>query len=333
MKTPTARKTNSGNWRCEVMLNGVRKSFTAYTKAEAEQEAIKWKLGQEEPIHGTLREAMERYIANREAILSPSTIRRYRKFVEDNFKNIQNRAISSLSQAEIQKDINLMRKSYSPKTIKNAWGFLSSVLKENGRSFNVTLPQVVSDPHPFLQPDQIKPFIEEIEGYKLELPILLALHGLRRSEIMDLEWKDIDLKNGALKVSGAAVLDSDGVLIHKQENKNTTSRRTVPILIPRLATLLATNIATGSKYVATCNPNSIYNAVNRACDKLGYPRVGVHGLRHTFVSLCYHRGISELGCMQLCGFADFQTMRKVYTHLASKDLEIAKDNLSEFFTD
>lgn len=329
MKTPKAKKLKSGNWRVQMMVDGTRRSFTAPTKQEAETEAMRWKVSSETPALGTLGQAMMSYIESRESVLSPSTTRRYRKIVQLNFLNLQKRVIASISDKEFQQEINSMSKSYSSKTIKNVWAFMCSVLRESGRDVKVSLPQVISEPHSFLQPEQIKPFLAELEGETLEIPILLALHGLRRSEIMDIEWKDIDLKNNVIQVSGSAVIGMDG-LVHKKENKNSSSRRTVPILIPRLRTLLESSDRT-NRYVCDCNPNSIYNAVNRVCDRLGYPHIGVHGCRHTFVSLCFHEGINELACMKLGGFADFATMRRIYTHLANSDMDTAKTQLSNFF--
>ena len=329
MKTPKAKKLPSGSWRCLVQSDGVRRSFTASTQTEAEQAALRWKLAHEKPQQGTLGQAMLRYIEDRENVLSPSTVRRYKKFVELNFKTLQRRALCTVTQSDVQREINAMRTSYSAKSIKNAWGFLCAVLRENGINYTVTLPQVIEADHAFLEPEQIKPFLDEIKGYNLELPILLGLHGLRRSEIIDLTWNDIDLKKSVLRVSGAAVQDSDGIWIHKAENKNASSRREVPILIPRLRELLEAN--KGEGYVCPCHANSIYNAVNRACEKLGYPKIGVHGLRHTFASLCYHQGIPELAAMKLGGWSDYATMRRIYTHLANQDLQSAADNLTGFF--
>lgn len=330
MRKITAKKLPSGSWHCQVMSNGIRRSFTAATKIEAEQAAAEWKLSGKSP-NGTLGQAIDRYISSREKILSPSTLRRYRKFQELNFKSLQRRSLATITQSDVQQEMNAMKSQYSAKTVRNAWGFLCAVFRENGINYTVTLPQVVEAPHAFLEPEQIKPFVDALKGEKLELPILLALHGLRRSEVMDLEWKDIDLKKSALNVSGAAVMDSDGIWVHKAENKNQSSRRTVPILIPRLKELLEETPKNG-KYVVSCNPNSIYNAANRVCEKLGFPKVGVHGLRHTFVSLCYHKGISELATMKLCGYADFRTMRKIYTHLAKSDLDTAAQSLTDFFS-
>lgn len=329
-KVPKARKLPSGNWNCVVMVKGVSKSFTGSLKADVEDQALKWKLSQESLPTGTLGDAITRYIEAREKTLSPSTIRRYWKFKDQNFMALQRRNLASLERKDFQSAVNAMSRSYSPKTVKNAWGLLSSVLKENGRQISVKLPQNTSEEHPFLEPEQITEFVGRIKGEELEIPILLGLHGLRRSEIVALTWNDIDLDKNLIRVRGAMVQDKDGLWVQKKETKNESSRRNVPIMIPRLAELLKDS-QKSTPHVVTCNPNSIYNAVNRVCEKCGFPAVGAHGLRHSAVSLWWHLGIDEMTSMKLGGYADFATMRKIYTHLASQDMTKATTAIQTFF--
>ena len=45
VKVPEAERLPSGSYRCRVMVNGQKKSFTAPTKREAEQAALEYKIG------------------------------------------------------------------------------------------------------------------------------------------------------------------------------------------------------------------------------------------------------------------------------------------------
>ena len=45
INVPDAEKLPSGSWRCRVMIDGKRCSFTATTKSEAEKLAKDCKLG------------------------------------------------------------------------------------------------------------------------------------------------------------------------------------------------------------------------------------------------------------------------------------------------
>ena len=62
------------------------------------------------------------------------------------------------------------------------------------------------------------------------------------------------------------------------------------------------------------------------------PGIGVHGLRHSFASLCYHLGRSERETMAIGGWKDQNTMRKIYTHISEADLKKANEKLAAFFT-
>ena len=42
---PKAEKLPSGMWRCQASIDGERRSFTAWTKREAEFMALEWQEG------------------------------------------------------------------------------------------------------------------------------------------------------------------------------------------------------------------------------------------------------------------------------------------------
>ena len=222
----------------------------------------------------------------------------------------------------------------SPKTLRNAWGLVSAAMRNVGIAPPVlALPEIVTEEHPFLQPEQIPVFQKAIEGSPVELAALLGLHSLRRSEIYDLTMNDIDIDNGTIRVKGAAVLDKSGKLVHKKENKNKTSTRTVPIMMPRLTELL-TELKAEEKdgYLVDYYSNRVYKLVNAACKKNNLPEIGCHGLRHSFVSLAYHLGWDELTTMRIAGYSDFNTMRRIYTHLAESDKNRNIDKMAQFFS-
>ena len=331
INAPKATRLPSGAWRCQVMVNGVRQSFTGSSKADVEEAALKCKLeGQTgTKVTLTLDAVAKAYIEERRPVLSPSTIRGY-KFAMSQFAGVRRMKLSAITLTACQKEINAMVGKYAPKTIYNVWGFYNAVFRQHGLEFNVALPQIVQNERPFLQPEQIPAFLEAIRGSKYEIPILLGLHGLRRSEILNVEWNDIDLENGTVRVAGAAVFDEDDYLVHRAENKNAASNRIVPILIPRLAELVNSSPKAG-RYVCSCDPGRIRKAVNTICERNGLPLIGTHGLRHSFASACYFAGLSIKATQKLGGWSDYNTMQKVYTHLADSALTEAQQKLTGLF--
>ena len=208
-----------------------------------------------------------------------------------------------------------------------------SVLGENGiNAPKVTLPPLNTNMRQWLEPEQIQPIIAAAVGTPSAFPVMLALHSLRRSELLAVTWDDIDLAAGTIRVSGAVVQNEDHHFVTKATNKTETSTRTVPIMIPELrAALEAVPPEDRTGRLIPYAPHYIAELVNKACARAGVPEVGTHGLRHSFASLAYHLGMSELETMELGGWSDAGTMRKIYTHLSQRDKAKAQNKMAEFF--
>lgn len=334
MKIPKARQLPSGAWFCRVRIDGKDVSITRPTEKEAIAEAMAVKAGIKEAakksVKRTLKQSIDNYIEARENILSPATIRGYKIIRDNRFQSMMHRDVHAVTQEQWQRAVNQEAKFVKSKTLTNSWRFIASVIfEETGKRFTIRLPQIVPADRPWLTPEQIPTFVDAVKGSSVEIPALLALSSLRCSEILNLRWKDIDLKAGSLCVNGAAVFDSDGNLVRKAETKNKTSRRTVP-LIPPLKEALEKKEHHG-EYVTKMTANGIYKAVNRICEGAGLPLVGIHGLRHSFASLAYHLNIPEKVAMEVGGWADNQTMHKIYTHISQKAISEHAAAFTNFF--
>ena len=334
MKIPEPRKLPSGSWNIRLQVDGQNYSITKSTKKACRAEAAALKTGLKSVSRKTdhsLTKAIDRYIDDRKNVLSPSTIRGYRCIQNQRFTGMMRRDISAITQEQWQRAVNLEAKICSAKTLKNAWGFISTVIHDQtGIRITVRLPQVVANDLPFLTAEQIPAFLDAIRGSRYEIPILLALSSLRRSEILALRWEDIDLKKGCIHVRGAAVWDENDDLVYRKENKNSTSRRTVPFVIPQLRTAVLQANKT-DEYIIRCAPNVLRYNINKACRSAGLPEVGTHGLRRSFASLAYHLGVPEEVTMKAGGWADIYTMRKIYTKVSDKDISDQGSKYVDFF--
>jgi integrase len=334
MKVPEPSKLPSGNWFIRLRLGGKSIPITAATQKECIKQAT---LIKAEHLAGkriekstlTVSQAIDAYILSRSNTVSPSTIRGYRMIQKHRFQSQMGKPISS--EINWQKAVNAEAARLSAKTVQNSWRFLCSVMRENDITPpRVTLPQVVKNARPFLEPEQIPVFVAALKNHSVEIPALLALHSLRRSEILALTWDKINLSAGTIRISGACVIDENQVLVTKATNKNSASNRTIPIMIPELRAALAA-CPTKEGRLVTHDPRNIYRRINKICKLLGFPEVGVHGLRHSFASLAYHVGLSEQETMALGGWADTKTMHNIYTHLAAADRLKAQNKIAAFF--
>lgn len=338
MKVPTPRKLKSGSYNIQLRLNGESISITAPTAKECTHQAT---LIKAEHISGvkrrsrkdemTLRDTMEKYIDDHRPVLSPETTRGYGIIMRNRFQDYADMKISAIK--DWQALVNAESAKLSPKTVENSVRFLRSALKHSGFILPpVKLPQNPAPDTPYLNPDEVKRFIECIKGDDLEIPALLALHSLRSSEIAGLDWEDIDLKNGFIHVRGARVRDEHNKFVDKDTNKNLTSSRDIPIIIPQLAAACA---AAGLKSgrVMTCAPNTLYRRINRICRDAGLPEVGVHGLRRTFVSLCVHEKVPEDVTMRIGGWSDIKVMHEHYAKFSAETVRELAFPVTSFFED
>lgn len=337
MKIPKARKLPSGSWFIQLRLGGASYSITEPTEKKCIKKAQLLKASymadrdvskkMDRSIQ-TLEDLLAEYINAKQAILSPSTVRGYETIKRTRFQAYMNHSPEKINW---QRMVNDESSLCGPKTLRNAWALVAAAIEHTGREKpKIALPQIVSDEHPYLTAEQIPIFLTAIKGATFELPALIGLHGLRRSEMMALSWDDVS--ENTINIRGAAVIGRNGALVKKKENKNRSSRRTVPIMIPRLRELLDSvpnQERTGP--LLTCHPNSIYKAINSACEKAGLPLIGTHGLRHSFASLAHSIGIPEAECMALGGWSDPNTMRKIYLHLDAAAKLKASNAMEKFY--
>lgn len=332
-RLPQAVELPSGSFRCRVLVDGKRLSFTADTAAEAQQMALVAKAGIERKSYSkaeTIGSVVDKYIDAKEGTLSPSTIRAYRACRKS--AAWMDKPLNKMTPAMWQKFINeQIKKGISAKSVSNTWGLVRPAVEmETGYAPKATLPQKIKAEKLFLDDVQVKQFIKACEGDQAELAILFGLHSLRRSEILGLRWEDIDLKRKEFRVNGAMVLDSNGNLVRKKETKTAQSRRVIRIVIPRLLELLEEEPdKTGA--VVRIPKDSIYRRTNAICKSLGFPEIGAHGLRHTFASLCFCLDLPPKAVQEMGGWSDQRVLMDIYTHLSNRQENRYNDILEKFW--
>ena len=343
MKVPKPRKMSSGNWFIQLRLGGVSTTITATSKTEcinqAELVKAEYRTGKRQlsktPVDRsfTVKEAIDNYIEKRSNTLSPLTIRGYRIIQKNRFKRIMDKPVADIKREDWQGIVNKEAGLCAPKTLKNAWGFMRSVIKDCSGEYppEVTLPTEIPNETEFLDPDQIKVFVAAVKDTNYAVPALLALSSLRASEIEALKWEDIPKNPKFIKVSGAVVLDENNKRVNKKSNKNIQSARNVPIMIPELSDALEKKRKDKGP-VMPFRQNSLRYGIEKICKENDLPNVGIHGLRHSFASLAYHLQIPEKIAMEMGGWSDSGTMHKIYTHIARSDMTRYQTAMTDFYS-
>ncbi len=328
---PKAKQKPNGKWYIQLRLkdeNGKTKSqyILRDTKAECEKEAAAIKFGLKEPPTkaGTLRDAVTDYIESRRGVLSPSTVRGYSQLAGRYFQDLMDK---DMTKVNWQRAVNSL--DVSAKTKRNTWGLFYAAMSAKGFSPEVIIARSPRRDMPFLTADQIQTFLQVVRDTDVEVAALLALHSLRRSELMALKKSDIDLKNGIIRIRGAFVQQEDGGWVHTELNKTDGSSRNIPIMIPRLKDLIE---KTEDCALIVGPVVHITEKINRLCSSSNLPAVGLHGLRRSFASLAYSLGLNERETMAIGGWSNLQTVHKHYVYLSDQQVSAAAKKMAEFYS-
>lgn len=334
-KRPVPRQLPSGSWFCRVRVGGKDVPITKPTKEEAEAEAMAVKYGiieakeKKEEKKKTLEDAVKEYIAAREGFLSPATIAGYEKYKRNTFQGMMKQNIFSatddLWQAAVRREHKLGR---SPKYIKNSWMLMASAIEEAGaKRPEVMLYPEEKNERAYLTHTEINKFVEAVKGKPVEIPALLCLSSLRRSEMLALKWENVDLENQVMYIRGATVQGTKG-LVEKKQNKSKKSRRSVPIIPPLLEAMQQVE---HEGHVVKVSGDVVLKQVKKVCAEAGITVVDLHGLRHSFASLAYHLGIPEMIAAEIGGWEDLTTMHNIYTHIAQADIAKRSQDFRDYF--
>lgn len=304
----------------QLMVNGQRETVKADTEKEYRAKIDALRSGvielKKHPEKRILREIVRAYIDKNDGVLSPATIRGYEIIIRNRFPAYIGKSFGSI---DCQQMINTEAKTCAPKTVKNAWALITAALNDAKIPVpDVNLPAVPDSDEDFLDYEQILRFLDAIRDDPAECAALLMLHSLRTSEALKLD-AGTDVQPGPdglqLLIHGAVVPDKNNKWVEKATNKNRTSRREIPIMIPRLEEILPKE----GKAI-TIHPSTVRTRIEKACKRAGLPVCSPHDLRRSFASLAFHLGWSERLIQEVGGWNNAETVHRIYIKLAKKDV-------------
>lgn len=315
----TIEKLPSGKYRISEMVGGVRYRKTVnFRPKQSEARRIIAELvetGETSVERMTVRQAIERYMEARKAVLSPSTLFCYKGYLRQIPDSILNRQIASVTDDDLQKMISDLSEGRKPKSVKNIFGLVSATMGHFRPKFviNVKFPEAARV-EPYIPTDRdIKILMMAISGSKYEIPIKLAACGLRRSEICALTAADVI--GDTVRVNKAMVITDGRDFIVKSGGKTAESTRTV-----RIPAALADKIRKQG-YVYKGKPDNINIYLGRTLKRLGIPHFSLHKLRHYYASRSHSLGIPDVYIMQAGGWKTDNVMNSVYRHALGDQME------------
>lgn len=342
-----ARKLPSGAWRVQACktIDGkkVIKSFTVHpkdcngdwkkAKKQAEHDADEWQLLNEDSGTGelTIKTAIEGYIADKNKILSPSTIRGY-KLILDSLKDIADIYVSDIETSQIQRLVNDWSLDFKTKTIRNRIGLLLAVLDYNGidKKFRIRYPQNNSKAVRSPDIEDVQMFIRNADDTMKAIIYLAAFGSLRRGEIAGLRGMDVSKDMLIINVSGDMILNDAGKWIYKPIPKTQGSIRSVQL--PKFVIESLPVPSDPSEFLFDMTPAAMTDRFRRLANKLGLPYT-LHSLRHFAASFRSDLGIPKKYIEEVGGWSDgssvlskiydnqIDSSRKKYTQIANSFIE------------
>lgn len=162
---------------------------------------------------------------------------------------------------------------------------------------------------------------------------LLIFYGLRRGELLGLEWKDIDYANQTISIERTSKYSKE-LGIYTDSTKNEGSTRVLQISPDNNTIELLQRYKTeqdkiksffGNCWVDTdrlfvaengspMHPNIPYNWLKRFCDTNNIPFKGLHAFRHSTATIAIASGTDIKTVSAMLGHSQTSTTLNIYTH-------------------
>lgn len=305
----------------------------------------------------TFKEVSDLWLESYETTVKPTTYQNTKNYlnaiIEHHFKDIR---IESVSVAMMQKIVIDLSKKYV--------AYLSQLSIIN-RVFKYAVHLDIIQTNPvdrIIRPKQQKSRKEKIALTKEELkqfltlakkdarPVLytawhtLAYTGLRRGELLGLEWSDIDFENKTISINKTLVTVNGS--LYTQSPKTKRSTRTISLDDATIQVLKNWKLeqkkqffknGVKSKDIVITNIKGSYldfayfrEELKKFLSTHNLKRFSVHSLRHTHASLLFEAGIEPKTISDRLGHSNIQTTLNMYTHLNDKQRSDVADRLLKF---
>ena len=356
----TIRQKNTGNVEVKITigknLDGslIRKSFYGQSKKQALAKADKYKeLLKDNIIESDVffenwaHKWLETY--KKDSVRSISYHNTYEQPLEKHiipyFKNAR---LRDIKQVHIKEFFNA-KADYSFSTLSNFKLIFNGIFETaiaNDLLFKnptkgVRLPKsssdVVTEKRAYAY-EQARVVIDFAKSHPYGADIITLLKtGLRRAELVALEWKNIDVKNKIIHITQSASESKGGVVFSPCKTKK--SIRNIPFddellrvfnSIPRTKdfktnkTTVINKFLISGRYGSYVSPHHwskrrfapFMSDFKQFCEDSGYdiPCLSPHELRHSFGSILYARGVDIVTISKLMGHANIEITVKLYVH-------------------
>jgi integrase/recombinase XerD len=284
------------------------------------QNELKWSLASV-----ALHDGYTDFILSRQAMNStPSTIAFYRYTVgvfltwceEQGVGSPQDvtgrlvRAFLAELVAKGRKDTTLHANARAIRTLMIFWheeGYMSELVK-------FEMPKLSKKRLPVLTAEELVKVVSACNVRDRAIVLFMADSGLRRAEVINLNWSDVDMESGLVKVvQGKGRKDRSAVV-------GATTRRAILKYRKTLADVSSTSPLFQSRTHERLTGSGLLIIFRRITKKTGI-KTTPHALRRTFTILSLRAGMNALHLQNLGGWSDLEMVQH-YSQMVDEDLLI-----------
>ena len=195
------------------------------------------------------------------------------------------------------------------------------------------MPKIIKHEMNILDEPQAETILQEARGTNYYSIFALALYtGMRKSELLALQWNDVDLLMAELTVSKSSHRLNTGKYVVKSTKTPKSNRRIA--LSPDTCIMLRQHLNTEMNRCATAGikftnnrllfceyngeplkPNTVSQHWTRFLQRLNYPHIRFHDLRHTHASWMLKKGVSPKVIQERLGHSTISTTLDIYSHV------------------
>ena len=203
---------------------------------------------------------------------------------------------------------------------------------------NCIIPKIEKQEMKILHPDHISSYLNAAERRNaLPMFYLELVSGLRKGELVALQWSDLDEANCTISVSKQASWDTEHRLILSRPKTGNSIRE---VSIPQDAVELLKQEhtkhpdnpwmfpsgRTGEMY----HPDSVVTLHKRILKDAGLEHIRFHDLRHTFATLALQNGVDVKAVSSMLGHYDAGFTLRTYTHVTRQMQQKAAEKMGSF---
>lgn len=163
-------------------------------------------------------------------------------------------------------------------------------------------------------------------------PFFAIYTGMRKGEILALQWKDIDFNENYINVYKSVQHEGDKPSI--KSTKTEAGTRYVPLLAPLKKRLLAIKPKREEKYIfsddgKTPLTNRRYITLFNEYKRTYGVNCTAHQLRHSFATIAFENGIDAKDVQEVLGHKQLSTTLDIYTDFRKSHLKDLTDKLNK----